>query len=219
MKTDSVTVIQQANALVSSTGYTITSVTLDGVNDDIDITKSAQTITVLGGGTYTKTFTSGSTAGGTFDIGSGGFSVSGTGFSYSNYEISVTANTGLERSCIVTASYSGATSVQRTITQATAIVKPTVGTISAGFTDGTATFVGNISNNGGGTISEYGIEYGESAESLTAHASSNLSGGSFSVDLYFGTVLEDVTYYYRAYATNEAGTSYGAIEDIIIPAT
>ena len=65
----------------------------------------------------------------------------------------------------------------------------------------------------------YGIEYGESAESLTAHASSNLSGGSFSVDLYFGTVLEDVTYYYRAYATNEAGTSYGAIEDIIIPAT
>ena len=152
-------------------------------------------------------------------MGASDISVSGTGFTYSNYEISVTANTGLERSCIVTASYSGATSVQRTITQATAIVKPTVGTISAGFTDGTATFVGNISNNGGGTISEYGIEYGESAESLTAHASSNLSGGSFSVDLYFGTVLEDVTYYYRAYATNEAGTSYGAIEDIIIPAT
>ena len=54
---------------------------------------------------------------------------------------------------------------------------------------------------------------------FAVHRSSNLSGGSFSVDLYFGTVLEDVTYYYRAYATNEAGTSYGAIEDIIIPAT
>ena len=59
LKTDSVIVVQQANALVSSTNYQITSLKLDGVNDDINITKSSQTITVLGSGTYTKTYTSG----------------------------------------------------------------------------------------------------------------------------------------------------------------
>ena len=114
---DTVAVYQEANALEYTDNKVITSVLLDGVNNNITIPYTSDSITVSGGGTCTEHYTSGSSASGTFTIGASGFSVSGTGFSYSNYVVSVTENSGSERQGTVTAAYSGATSVQRTITQ------------------------------------------------------------------------------------------------------
>jgi hypothetical protein len=213
LKTDSVTVIQQANALVSSTGYAITSVTLDGVNDDIDITKSAQTITVLGSGTYTKTYTSGATESANFNLGASDISVSGTGFTYSNYEITVAANSGAERTCTVTASYSGATNVTRTITQAMGIVAPSLSLDIYSLSGSTLTLKASVSSAGGGTITACGFERGNTSSLGTDVPASAVQSGQFTADV---SVISGQTIYWRAYATNEAGTTYTSITNITI---
>jgi hypothetical protein len=209
LKTDSVTVIQQANALVSSTGYTITSVTLDGMNYDIDITKSAQTITVLGSGTYTKTYTSGATESANFNLGASDISVSGTGFTYSNYEITVAANSGVERTCTVTASYSGASNVTRTITQAMGIVAPSLKLDTHSLFGNTLTLKASVTSTGGGTITACGFEYTPSFEVDTIDVSaSTVQSGQFTADVQ---VVSGRIVQWRAYATNEAGTTYTSI--------
>jgi hypothetical protein len=208
VRTDSVIVIQQANALVSSTGYTITSVTLDGVNDDIYITKSAQIITVLGSGTYTKTYTSGASESANFNLGASDISVSGTGFSYSNFTISVTANSGAERTCTVTASYSGATNVTRTITQAMGIVAPSLSLDTYSISGEILTMKASILSAGGGTITAYGFECGNTSSLGTDVLASTVQSGQFTADV---SVIAGQTIYWRAYATNEAGTTYTTI--------
>jgi hypothetical protein len=208
LKTDSVTVIQQANALVSSTGYAITSVTLDGVNDNIDITKYAQTITVLGSGTYTKTYTSGASESANFNLGAGDISVSGTGFSYSNFTISVAANSGAERTCTVTASYSGATNVTRTITQAMGIVAPSLSLDLRSLSGNILTLKASISSAGGGTITACGFEHGNTSSLGIDVSASTVQSGQFTADVL---VIAGQTIYWRAYATNEAGTTYTTI--------
>lgn len=216
-KTDSVTLIQQANALASSTNYQITSVTLDGVNNNISITKSAQTITVLGSGTYTKTYTSGSSESATFNLGASDISVSGLGFSYSNFQISAAANSGAERTCTVTASYTGASNVTRTITQATGIVAPlapSLGLDNYSLSGSTLTLKASISNNGGGTISACGFEHGDDGEYFYVVPVSAVQSGQFTTDV---SVIPGQTIYWRAYATNEAGTTYTTITNTTIP--
>jgi hypothetical protein len=210
LKTDSVTLIQQANALVSSTGYTITSVTLDGENDDIDITKSAQAITVLGSGTYTKTYTSGASESANFNLGASDISVSGTGFSYSNFTISVAANSGAERTCTVTASYSGATNVTRTITQAMGIVAPSLSLDIYSLSGSTLTLKASVSSAGGGTITACGFERGNTSSLGTDVSASTVQSGQFTAEV---SVIAGQTIYWRAYATNEAGTTYTSISN------
>lgn len=90
---------------------------------------------------------------------------------------------------------------------------PTVTTGSAtSITQTSATAAGTITDIGCSAITAYGIEYSTTNNFPTGTgtqvASSNLSGGNFSsnlVGLAMGTV-----YYYRAYATNGGGTTYGA---------
>jgi hypothetical protein len=208
LKTDSVIVIQQANALVSSTGYTITSVTLDGVNDDIYITKSAQTITVLGSGTYTKTYTSGASESANFNLGASDISVSGLGFSYLDFTISVAANSGAERTCTVTASYSGATNVTRTITQAMGIVAPSLSLDTHSLFGNTLTMKASVSSAGGGTITACGFGYRDTSSFEILVSASTVQSGQFTADV---SVIPGQTIYWRAYATNEAGTTYTTI--------
>lgn len=213
-KTDSVTLVQQANALASSTNYQITSVTLDGVNNNISITKAAQTITVLGSGTYTKTYTSGSSESATFNLGTGDISVSGTGFSYSNFTISAGANSGAERTCTVTASYTGASNVTRTITQAMGIVAPTLYLDGYSLSGSIITLKASISYTGGGTISARGFECGNTSALGTDVSASTVQSGQFTADFL---VYPGQTIYWRAYATNEAGTAYTTITNTTIP--
>ncbi len=82
---------------------------------------------------------------------------------------------------------------------------------ASSITQVSATAAGTISNTGCTAISAYGIEYsttpGFPNGTGTQVPSSNLSGGNFSSNL---TGLNPgITYYYKAYATNAGGTSYG----------
>lgn len=213
-KTYLVYVYQQANSLEYTDNRVITSVLLDGVNSNITIPYTSDSITVSGGGTCTEHYTSGSTTGGTFTIGASGFSVSGTGFSYSNYVISVTENSGSQRQGTVTASYSGATSVQRIITQEASVVFPTVITnlaqVSGYGTSATIALSGQVTSWGSGSASSYGIRYKLSSSGTWTNLScSNISSGVFSVSPNL-TGLSAGTYDYQAYATSTAGvTGYG----------
>lgn len=74
-----------------------------------------------------------------------------------------------------------------------------------------ATLAGNISDIGCSAITAYGIEYSTTNNfpngSGTMVAASNLISGDFSATL--SGLQPATTYYYKAYATNAAGTAYG----------
>ena len=87
--------------------------------------------------------------------------------------------------------------------------------ITSAITDTTHTTVnviGNVINDGGSTITNRGICYStHSNPSISDHVVSAGSGlGNFSVTL--DNLSAGTTYYVCAYATNEAGTSYGEIK-------
>ena len=205
---DTVAVYQEANALEYTDNKVITSVLLDGVNGNITIPYTSDSITVSGSGTCTEHYTSGSSASGTFTIGASGFSVSGTGFSYSNYVVSVTENSGSERQGTVTASYSGATSVQRTITQEEyAIIEvPSIENGTPITTTSHVTMKANIIDNGGATITACGFQWGYTSSYGNTEYVSAIQSGEISKQL--GPLIPNTTIYWRAFATNSQGTTY-----------
>ena len=88
---------------------------------------------------------------------------------------------------------------------------PTVQTNAAtSITDKGATLSGDIISNGGATITERGFMYGTDASSLTHTVQSGSGNGNFTKAITGLTI--STTYYYKAYATNSEGTSYGAVK-------
>ena len=92
---------------------------------------------------------------------------------------------------------------------------PTVVTGSASTVGATtATVTGSITADGCSAVISYGIEYSTATGfpngTGTQMASSNLSAGNFSVDL--SSLEPNVRYYYKAYASNNNATVYGAQE-------
>ncbi len=70
---------------------------------------------------------------------------------------------------------------------------------------------GNVTNNGGAAITEYGLVWGTSLNPTTAdnqNATGSAITGIFSCNMEF--LAPNTTYHVRAYAINSAGTSYGA---------
>jgi hypothetical protein len=101
-------------------------------------------------------------------------------------------------------------STDGTFTTQGAVTAPTVTTpTSTSVTTSTATLGGNITSNGGGTITAEGITWGTSANPQgNAVVSSSTSTGVFTVpvtSLPAGTLI-----YFDAYATNSAGTTYSS---------
>jgi len=99
-----------------------------------------------------------------------------------------------------------------TFTTGVSVVLPTVTTAAATNVEPTtATVGGSITDDGGGTISAYGISYsttdGFEGEDGTQVEGTDLSEGSFTANL--SELSGKTTYYVRAYAINEAGTAYG----------
>lgn len=84
----------------------------------------------------------------------------------------------------------------------------TTGNASA-ITTSSATLAGSITANGCSVISSYGVEYSliNGFVTGTVVPSTNLSAGSFSSGL--SGLAPSTTYYYKAYAINAAGTTYG----------
>lgn len=87
----------------------------------------------------------------------------------------------------------------------------TSGAASA-ITQTTATVAGNITATGCTAVTTYGIEYSTTNNfpngTGTPVASTNLAAGSFSSAL--SGLTANTVYYYKAYATNAGGTTYGA---------
>ena len=84
------------------------------------------------------------------------------------------------------------------------LVADSVGSISTS----TAIFYGNITSNGGGTVTDRGICWGKTAnptENKTT-ATSYTSRGLFTTDIK--QLEPNTTYYVRGYATNNKGTAY-----------
>lgn len=90
-------------------------------------------------------------------------------------------------------------------------VAPTV-TTSAASGVGTSNFTanGNVTSDGGGAITERGFYFGTNSSSPTNNTKYTVSGttGAFSRSF---TGLSYATYYYWAFATNVAGTTYGSM--------
>jgi hypothetical protein len=87
----------------------------------------------------------------------------------------------------------------------------TAGTVTP-LTATTATLPGNITATGCGAVTSYGIEYsttsGFANGTGTSVAGSNLTGSQFSVTLT--GLIPSTSYYYKAWVTTSAGTSYSS---------
>lgn len=87
---------------------------------------------------------------------------------------------------------------------------PSVTTSAVGnITDNSATCGGNVTNDGGSTVTARGVCWSTSQNPTIndAHTSNGTGTGSFSCSIT--GLTHGTTYYVRAYATNSAGTAYG----------
>ncbi len=90
------------------------------------------------------------------------------------------------------------------------IYLPTVTTISStSITTTGATVKGNVASDGNGTVSSRGFMYGTDANNLTLSVQSGNGTGNYTINLT--ELASGTTYYYKAFATNDAGTSYGEV--------
>ncbi len=82
---------------------------------------------------------------------------------------------------------------------------------TTGLTTQSAVLAGSVSDNGCSNVTTYGIEYsgvnGFTNGTGIQVASSNLTGGNFTISL--SGLVQGATYYYKAYAVNNGGISYG----------
>ncbi len=98
-----------------------------------------------------------------------------------------------------------------TTTEATVPIVTTGKSIS--ITTSGATLNGNVISDGGVTVTACGFLYGTSEDNLSQTVQSGNGTGSYTNTL---TDLNSyTTYYYRAYATNSAGTAYGEVRSFI----
>ena len=104
-----------------------------------------------------------------------------------------------------------------TTNEVTAAVLTT--TEATNITSTTATAGGNITSAGGGTITARGICWGTAPNPTTA---GNKTTNGTDIGTFTGNITgltDGTTYYYRAYATNSAGTTYGQELSFITPVT
>ena len=91
------------------------------------------------------------------------------------------------------------------------VTEPTVSTNSvSSITANTAICGGNVTSDGGGTVTARGVCWSTSQNPTISNNRSidGIGTGNFTSNL--SNLAPQTTYYVRAYATNEAGTSYGA---------
>lgn len=89
---------------------------------------------------------------------------------------------------------------------------------SSAITNHSAVLAGSIASIGCSNVTAYGIEYsginGFTSGTGTKVPATNLSGNNFSLEL--NGLVQGATYYYKAYATNNGGTSYGLQESFTV---
>jgi hypothetical protein len=95
-------------------------------------------------------------------------------------------------------------------------VAPTVVTDMVGTVQyNSATLQGHIENTGGAPITASGFIYGSNPSFLTLNVNAVLATNFYASA---SPLAATTTYYYKAYATNSAGTSYGSVSSFSTPA-
>lgn len=185
------------NTTAGPNSFTITGTNLSTANVDV-AALAGYTYSTSAGGTYTTTL-----------------SISQPGGAF-NQQVFVRFTPTAVQSYNGNIAVSGggvATPVNAAASGAGVNTAPTVTTGAASaITLVSATCAGTISNIGCSAITAYGIEYSTTSGfpngTGTQVASSNLSGGNFSSNL--AGLSPGTTYFYKAYATNAGGTTWGA---------
>lgn len=105
---------------------------------------------------------------------------------------------------------------QVSATPAPAVVAPTVTTAAAtAVATNSVTLGGNVTNNGGTTLTARGVIYSATATTPTTATGTTVNNGA-ATGAYTANIsglAVNTRYYFRAYATNSAGTSYGTVGD------
>ena len=76
-------------------------------------------------------------------------------------------------------------------------------------TETTAVAGGNVTSDGGATVTERGVVYSTSQNPTTANSKVQCGSGTGAFSCNLSNLQENTTYYVRAYAINKNGTSYG----------
>lgn len=95
---------------------------------------------------------------------------------------------------------------------------PAITTVNASNINGTnATIGGNITNDGGSLVREAGVVYSTSpnVDTTKTRVKNYTISGNYSVNLSNLSLL--TTYYYKAYAINEKGITYGEEKSFFVP--
>ena len=93
---------------------------------------------------------------------------------------------------------------------------PTVTTSSAtNISYTSATVGGNVTNDGGATVTERGFVYSTSQNPTTSNTKVTCGTGTGSFSYSLSNLQDGTTYYVRAYAINKKGTSYGEQKSFI----
>jgi uncharacterized protein (TIGR02145 family) len=92
-----------------------------------------------------------------------------------------------------------------------ALIAPSVATLSdTSFTSTTASVGGNVTNDGGNVVSEYGIFWGPNTDPELTGTKLKVGSGMGTFSTVITSLNPSSTYYVRAYATNVTGTGYGS---------
>jgi len=92
----------------------------------------------------------------------------------------------------------------------TSFVIPTLGTAEASsITTTSATSGGNITNDGGATVTERGVCWNTTGSPTTTNSKTADGAGNGSFTSNLTNLTANTQYYVRAYATNSVGTAYG----------
>ncbi|MEI7844719.1 MAG: FISUMP domain-containing protein [Chloroflexota bacterium] len=93
---------------------------------------------------------------------------------------------------------------------------PTIITIAiSAIAETTATGGGNITADGGATVTDRGICWSTSPNPTISNSHTHDSSGTGSFSSSITGLTANTTYYVRAYATNSAGTAYGSSESFV----
>lgn len=88
---------------------------------------------------------------------------------------------------------------------------------SSSITTTSATVAGNVTSSGGASITERGFVYGTSSNPTTANSKKTTSGTTGAYSDSLTSLTPNTTYYWRAYAINSKGTSYGSNQTFNTP--
>ncbi len=184
------------NTTSPENSFTIDGTSLNGTNLTIDAVPGFS-FSETSGGTFTPTLSiayTGTTITGKIIY------VKFTPTLVQSYTTNILINGGAVTNYPVAASGSGVNDAPTVVTGASSSVTAT-----------TAIAAGNISSIGCSSITAYGIEYSTATGfpngTGTQVPSSNLSAGNFTSSIT--GLIPNTKYYYKAYATNSIGTSYG----------